>query len=131
MPNPSGAGFFGKLPGTGDFVQRRLPASFVNVWDRHFEQAVSASRARLGDDWPQAWRDAAVWRFVLAPGICGELAWAGVTGAATDRVGRCFPMVIAAPLADEAAIAAALRNDAWFAAAERAPFRARKRCARF
>lgn len=120
MPNPTGAGFFGKLPGTGDFVQRRLPASFVDVWDRHFEQAVSASRARLGDDWPQAWRDAAVWRFVLAPGICGELAWAGVTGAATDRVGRCFPMVIAAPLADEAAATAALRNDAWFAAAERA-----------
>ena len=44
MPNPTGAGFFGKLPGTGDFVQRRLPASFVDVWDRRFEQAVSASR---------------------------------------------------------------------------------------
>ncbi|BFI96598.1 MAG: hypothetical protein RSP_21080 [Rhodanobacter sp.] len=119
MPNPTGVGFFGKLPGTGDFVQRRLPASFVDVWDRHFEQAVSASRARLGDDWTQAWHDAAVWRFVLAPGICGDSAWAGVTGAATDRVGRCFPMTIVAPLADPAAVAAALRNDAWFAAAER------------
>jgi type VI secretion system ImpM family protein len=119
MPNPTGVGFFGKLPGTGDFVQRRLPASFVDVWDRHFEQAVSASRARLGDDWAQAWRDAAVWRFVLAPGICGEQAWAGVTGAATDRVGRCFPMAIVAPLADAVAVAAALRNDAWFAAVER------------
>ena len=120
MPNPTGAGFFGKLPGTGDFVQRRLPASFVDVWDRRFEQAVSASRARLGDGWAQAWRDGAVWRFVLAPGICGDAAWAGVTGPATDRVGRCFPMVIAAPLADAAAIDAALRSDAWFAAAERA-----------
>ncbi|WP_426664512.1 type VI secretion system-associated protein TagF [Rhodanobacter aciditrophus] len=120
MPNPTGAGFFGKLPGTGDFVQRRLPASFVDTWDRHFEQAVSASRARLGDGWEQAWRDAAVWRFVLAPGICGDAAWAGVTGPATDRVGRCFPMVIAVPLADAGAIEAALRHDAWFAAAERA-----------
>ena len=118
MPNPTGAGFFGKLPGTGDFVQRRLPASFVDAWDHHFEQAVSAGRARLGDDWAQAWRDGAMWRFVLAPGICGDQAWAGVTGPATDRVGRCFPMVIAAPLADAAD--AALRNDAWFAAAERA-----------
>lgn len=119
MPNPTGVGFFGKLPGTGDFVQRRLPASFVDVWDRHFEQAVSASRARLGDHWAQAWRDAPVWRFVLAPGICGDPAWAGVTGAATDRVGRCFPMAIVAPLADAGAVAAALRNEAWFAAAER------------
>ncbi|MBD8880144.1 type VI secretion system-associated protein TagF [Rhodanobacter sp. 7MK24] len=119
MNRLSGAGFFGKLPGTGDFVQRRLPASFVDVWDRHFEQAVSASRARLGDDWAQAWRDAAAWRFVLTPGICGEQAWAGVVGTATDRVGRCFPMAIVAPLADAAAIATALRNDAWFAAVER------------
>ena len=120
MPEPTGVGFFGKLPGTGDFVQRRLPVSFVDAWDRHFEQAVSASRARLGDDWAQVWRDAATWRFVLPPGLCGERAWAGVIGAAADRVGRCFPMVIVAPLADAAAIVAALRNDAWFAAAERA-----------
>ena len=116
---PTGVGFFGKLPGTGDFVQRRLPASFVDAWDRHFEQAVSASRARLGDDWAPAWRAAAVWRFVLAPGICGESAWAGVTGPASDRVGRCFPMALAAPLADASAVAAVLRNEAWFAAAER------------
>ncbi|MBD8871351.1 type VI secretion system-associated protein TagF [Rhodanobacter sp. DHB23] len=120
MPNPTGVGFFGKLPGTGDFVQRRLPASFVDAWDHHFEQAVSASRAQIGDDWAQAWQDAAVWRFVLSPGICGEQAWAGVTGTATDRVGRCFPMAIAAPLANAAASAVALRNDAWFDAAERA-----------
>lgn len=119
MPNPTGAGFFGKLPGTGDFVQRRLPASFVDVWDRHFEQAVSASRTRLGDAWASAWRDGAVWRFVLAPGVCDASAWAGVLGPASDRVGRCFPMLIAAPLANAGGIIDALRNDAWFAAAER------------
>ncbi|MFK2929298.1 type VI secretion system-associated protein TagF [Dyella agri] len=119
MNRLSTGGFFGKLPGTGDFVQRRLPSFFVDSWDRHFEQAVSASRARLGDDWAAAWRDGAVWRFVLAPGICGEPAWTGVTGPASDRVGRCFPMVIAVPLANAAAIDAVLRNDTWFASAER------------
>jgi type VI secretion system ImpM family protein len=119
MPNPMGAGFFGKLPATGDFVQRRLPAAFTEVWDRHFEQAVSASRARLGEAWVAAWREAAPWRFVLPPGVCGEQAWAGLTGPASDRVGRCFPMTIATPLAGLAAIGEALRNDAWFAAAER------------
>lgn len=119
MPNPTGAGFFGKLPTTGDFVQRRLPASFTDVWDRHFEQAVSASRTRLGAAWAAAWREAAPWRFVLPPGVCGEQAWAGLTGAASDRVGRCFPMTIAVPLAAPAAIGEVLRNQAWFAAAER------------
>ena len=27
-------GYFGKLPGAGDFVQRRLPPVFVDAWDR-------------------------------------------------------------------------------------------------
>lgn len=119
MPDPRGTGFFGKLPATGDFVQRRLPAAFTEVWDRHFEQAVSASRARLGEAWSAAWSEGAVWRYVLPAGICGNQAWAGIAGPASDRVGRCFPMTLAAPLDGPAAIAEVLRNQAWFAAAER------------
>ncbi|GAB2548911.1 type VI secretion system-associated protein TagF [Rhodanobacter koreensis] len=119
MPNPTGVGFFGKLPGAGDFVQRRLPARFVEIWDRSFEQAVDASRGALGEGWHAAYRSSPVWRFVLAQGVCGESAWAGVTGPAADRVGRCFPMVLAAPLADPASVTQALRGDDWFDALER------------
>ena len=49
MPT-SVAGFFGKLPCAGDFVQRRLPSAFVEGGDRHFEEAVAASRAELGGE---------------------------------------------------------------------------------
>lgn len=113
-------GFFGKLPSAGDFVQRRLPSGFVDAWDRHFETAVAESRHALGDDWHAAYHASPVWRFLLAAGVCGESAWAGVMGPGVDRVGRCFPMVIAAPVAaDAASCARVLTHGAgWFDAAE-------------
>lgn len=120
MANPTSVGFFGKLPSAGDFVQRRLPSSFVEVWDRHFEHAVAESRSSLGSGWQQAYQASPVWRFVLAPGICGASGWAGVMGPGLDRVGRCFPMVIATELtAEPGACSAMLASAGWFAAAER------------
>jgi type VI secretion system protein ImpM len=117
--NPTGAGFFGKLPSAGDFVQRRLPSSFVDVWDQHFERAVDASRQALGTAWQHAYRSSPAWRFLLSPGVCGASAWTGVMGPAGDRVGRSFPMVIAVPLDDAAMAAQALRDgERWFAAME-------------
>ncbi|MEO8858227.1 MAG: type VI secretion system-associated protein TagF [Burkholderiaceae bacterium] len=119
MPNPV-AGFFGKLPCAGDFVQRRLPSGFVDVWDRHFEGAVAESRVELGGGWHDAYHASPVWRFLLASGVCGEAAWLGIMGPGVDRVGRCFPMVIAAPVAAGAAsVARALsESTAWLDAAE-------------
>ncbi|WP_426689576.1 type VI secretion system-associated protein TagF [Rhodanobacter ginsengiterrae] len=119
MPNPV-AGFFGKLPCAGDFVQRRLPSAFVDVWDGHFEGAVAESRAELGAGWHDAYHASPVWRFLLAPGICGDAAWLGIMGPGVDRVGRCFPMVIAAPLAADIATGtrALTEAKAWFDAAE-------------
>jgi type VI secretion system protein ImpM len=120
MASTTGAGFFGKLPNAGDFVQRRLPPSFVEMWDRHFEHAVDASRQALGQGWQHAYRSSPAWRFLLSPGVCTPSAWIGVVGPAGDRVGRHFPMVIAAPWDDVSSIAQVLQHgDAWFAAIER------------
>jgi type VI secretion system ImpM family protein len=119
MPNPA-AGFFGKLPSAGDFVQRRLPPGFVDVWDQHFENAVAESRGALNGAWHEAYHASPIWRFLLAPKICGESAWAGVMGPGVDRVGRCFPMVIAAPLtADPGSCTRVLQDGgSWFDQAE-------------
>lgn len=116
------AGFFGKLPSAGDFVQRRLPSSFVDAWDGHFESAVAQSREALGSDWHEAYLSSPVWRFVLPAGVCGDSAWAGIMGPGSDRVGRCFPMVIAAAIASDPATAAQalLEGSGWFDAAEKA-----------
>lgn len=90
-----GTGFFGKLPGVGDFVQRRLPSTFVATWDAAFEAAVDAVRGSLGAEWRATWQAAPPWRFALTSGVCDESAWIGVMGPASDRVGRGFPMVLA------------------------------------
>lgn len=133
MPNPAGGisapvGFFGKLPGAGDFVQRRLPADFVDRWDRHFEHAVAASREQLGERWHDTWHASPAWRFLLAPGVCGEAAWAGVMAPAADRVGRCFPMVMASSLGADAGHGGRTLREAqrWFDALEQIHAQARQ-----
>jgi type VI secretion system protein ImpM len=116
-------GFHGKLPGAGDFVQRQLPSAFVEVWDRHFQRALETGRRELGEQWTAAWQQGAVWRFVLSPEVCGNGAWCGLTGPAVDRLGRGFPMVLAAPCPDD--IGSILRNGAWFDSLERVYLAAR------
>ena len=99
LPQPVGqTGLYGKLPSHGDFVLRRLPQEFVVPWDAWLQQGISESKLALGDAWEESYRDAPVWRFLLAPGTCGEFAWAGLLQPSADRVGRRFPLTVAAAL---------------------------------
>jgi type VI secretion system protein ImpM len=91
-------GLYGKLPILGDFVSRRLPASFVQRWDAWIQQALSASREQLDARWLDTYLTSPIWRFVLSPGICGEKAVTGVLMPSVDRVGRYFPLTLAAML---------------------------------
>ena len=116
-------GFYGKLPGEGDFVTRRLPWEFTSTWDDWLQQGMQASRAALGERWLELYLSAPIWRFQLAPGICGPLAWRGLFFASVDRVGRYFPLTLAfagGAGAPGAGIAATLAGDTagWFAAEE-------------
>lgn len=113
----SGVGFYGKLPGLGDFVRRRLPSDFVERWDRHFQRALDTGRRELGEQWTAAWRQGPAFCFVLRAQACGNGAWCGLIGPAADRLGRAFPMVVAAPCGGD--VARMLGNDAWFDALER------------
>jgi len=90
-------GLFGKLASHGDFVQRRLPPDFVAAWDTWLQQGIYAGHARHGAHWPDRYLHAPLWRFVLAPGVCGQAAMAGVLLPSLDRVGRHFPLTLAAP----------------------------------
>lgn len=113
----SGAvGFYGKLPGAGDFVRRRLPPDFVDAWDRHFQRAVEIGRRETGERWAAAWQHAPAWRFVLPPQVCGNGSWCGLAGPAVDRVGRAFPTVLAARCSGE--VAELFGNPGWFDALE-------------
>ena len=44
-------GWYGKIPSLGDFVSRRLPASFIDIWDTWLQKAMATSREQLGEHW--------------------------------------------------------------------------------
>jgi type VI secretion system ImpM family protein len=101
------AGYFGKIPSKGDFVTANLPSSFVDPWDEWLRLTLLHSRERLGDAARTAFLSSPVWRFVLAPGVCGPQGWAGVVASSVDRVGRTYPLTLAAavsPFGDPAAL---------------------------
>jgi type VI secretion system protein ImpM len=102
--NDSGPGFFGKVSSHGDFVGRRLPPSFLGVWDAWLQASLQSSREQLGAGWLDAYLTGPIWRFALAPGVCDSQAWAGLLMPSVDRVGRHFPLTVAAPAGDGGAM---------------------------
>ncbi|MDN6881966.1 type VI secretion system-associated protein TagF [Variovorax sp. CAN2819] len=115
-------GWFGKLPGMGDFAHRRLPEAFRAVWDQWLQRGMSRLRDRA--DWTERYLEAPIWCFALGRQVAGDRAWIGVLMPSVDGVGRYFPFAIAVELeADSpgtlrgAALAVALR---WWAHATQA-----------
>lgn len=88
-------GFFGKLPARGDFVTRGLPNRFLDAWEVWVARAIAASRELLDQDWDTAWMVAPIWRFCLPAGACGPDPAVGLMMPSVDRVGRCYPLMIA------------------------------------
>ncbi|KQX27879.1 type VI secretion system-associated protein TagF [Variovorax sp. Root434] len=116
-------GWFGKLPGMGDFAHRRLPEPFRAVWDQWLQRGMARLRDRHAD-WTERYLEAPIWCFALGRQVAGERAWIGVLMPSVDGVGRYFPFALAMEL-DEAvpeqlqgaALAAALQ---WWAHATQA-----------
>ncbi len=91
-------GYFGKVPTQGDFVSRGLPRSVESAFDGWLRASIRESQRDLGQDWLDAFLVAPVWRMALGPGVADADPVAGVMMPSVDRVGRYFPLVIAASL---------------------------------
>lgn len=89
-------GFDGKLPSRGDFVSHGLPRSFLTPWRAWLEEALGQSQRALGDAWLPAWLVAPIWHFAFAGGVAGPDAVLGLMLPSVDRVGRYFPLTVAA-----------------------------------
>ncbi len=96
-------GWYGKLPALGDFASRRLGSEFIEPWDGWLASGLLALREQRPEGWLQDYLGSPSWRFLLMPGVlpgeAGRQAWAGVLMPSVDRVGRYFPLTVAAPLA--------------------------------
>jgi type VI secretion system ImpM family protein len=113
-------GFYGKLPSHGDFLRRRVPDAFVAVWDAWLQECLAASRAALGDRWLDIYLTSPAWRFACSPGAAGPLQIGGLMVPSVDRVGRYFPLTVAAELPGlSSVLAAATEAESFFDRAER------------
>jgi len=95
-------GWYGKLPTLGDFASRRLEADFIEPWDLWLGEGLQGQRESMGDAWLDAYLQSPPWRFLLMPGVLpgfdAGLIVAGVLMPSVDRVGRYFPLTIAATI---------------------------------
>lgn len=112
-------GFYGKLPSHGDFLTRRLQRSFVDPWDAWLQAVIAHSQAQLTSSWLDTYLVSPIWRFAISPGCCGDHAWCGIVMPSVDRVGRYFPLTIAAPLPDQCSLSYVVQQaDHWFVQCE-------------
>jgi len=113
------AGWYGKIPSLGDFISRRLPASFIDPWDAWLQRSMIASRAQLGDHWLNIYLMSPIWRFILMPGICGDNLCMGILMPSVDKIGRHFPLTIAIQIAPHpTALFTAFSAQTWYASLE-------------
>lgn len=93
----TGFGAFGKIPAMGDFLRLNLPAGFVQTWDSWMQHSMLSAQEALGAAWPDHYLSAPIWRFTLPAEQAGQAAMSGIVMASVDRVGRQYPLTLAAP----------------------------------
>lgn len=86
-------GWWGKLPGAGDFSHRRLADAALARLDGWLQVELGSLRARHAD-WQAAYLNAPLWYFALGAGVLTDEPWLGVLMPSVDRVGRYFPLLV-------------------------------------
>jgi type VI secretion system protein ImpM len=81
---------------------------------------MAGSRERMGNDWLPAYLESPVWRFMLPGGMCGAGAVLGLLMPSVDRVGRYFPLTLAAVFPPGAGVPAADAAGRWLEVCEAA-----------
>ncbi len=114
-PEPIITGYYGKVPGCGDFVSRGLPYHFVAPWDRWLQKLLSSAATRRGQNWKDWFDHLPPLAFALSPGVCGPAPWTGVWVPSRDQVGRRFPLALCRRMGNRRLDAAIFTQEAdWF-----------------
>lgn len=112
-------GFFGKVPTHGDFVATGLGNQLQGIIDEWIRSGIHACEMEFGQAWEEMFAALPPWRFVMARSVWSSAPVAGVLLPSRDRVGRSFPLVIAARLGSYYGKPVRLcKDETWFIAAE-------------
>ncbi|MFZ4480429.1 MAG: type VI secretion system-associated protein TagF [Rhodoferax sp.] len=95
---PAEFAWYGKLPGAGDFVSRRMPYALQQFWDRWCAAGMELLKTGNPAVGWELWRNTPKWAFLLPaqPGV--PVGQFGVWAPSCDRVGRNFPILVSSPL---------------------------------
>ena len=94
--------YYGKIPTHGDFVSHLIPRAFTSVWDDWTQENLVHCKKIFAEDWVVEYLTMSPYRFILSPGIAGEVIWCGVIFGSRDRSGRLFPFTVCVPLSPKA-----------------------------
>ncbi|WP_245983132.1 type VI secretion system-associated protein TagF [Trinickia fusca] len=87
--------WYGKLPGAGDFVNRRMPRALAQAWEQWFALGMAELHEARREAFVQAYLQAPVWDFAMPAGADAGWVQFGCLAPSRDRVGRHYPLVVA------------------------------------
>ncbi|SIT51117.1 Protein phosphatase ImpM [Paraburkholderia piptadeniae] len=91
-------GWFGKVPGAGDFVNRGMSARLAAWWDGWVQQGMVSLGQGLPDGLARHFAIAPVWHFAIPAGTGAGCVQLGCLAPSCDRVGRYYPVIAALAL---------------------------------
>lgn len=92
-------GLIGKHPGYGDFLRAGLSDTIASGVEQWLDHVLSDLRDEMGNNWPEFWDSAQDLRFWLGRAVLGRSV-IGVMRPSRDRIGRRYPLILAAEGAD-------------------------------
>jgi type VI secretion system protein ImpM len=85
--------WYGKLPGSGDFISRRMPYGLQQFWDGWLAMGMESLKERRPVSGWAVWGAMPKWAFLLPCQPSVPIAQLGVLAPSCDRVGRVFPFL--------------------------------------
>ena len=93
-------GVFGKHPAFGDFLSHGFSRDIADGLGAWLDKALTSLREDMGEGWQEFWDTAQPLRFWMGAEVLGQ-PLAGLIEPSRDKVGRRYPLILAAESSDQ------------------------------